>query len=160
MNDKTRRIDAIDRRILVAIQENAKLTADQLGGECGLSPTAALKRLKRLRDDKIIEGEVAIVSPKAVGFPVLVLVLVTLERESSDVIDRFKKAIKSSPEIMQGYYITGDSDFLLMVVAESMDQYEEFSRSFFYERHQIKSFKTLVVLDRIKAGYSLPIGLQ
>lgn len=151
------KLDNADRKLLAAVQQDVRLTAEQLGDACGLSPTAALKRLKKLRSAGVVQKEVAVISPKAVGLNTMTIVMVTLERESKDVIDRFKRAIKETPQIMQGYYITGDADFLLTIVSETMDEYEEFTRDFFYDRHKIKTFKTLVVLDPVKTGSILPI---
>lgn len=150
-------MDIIDRKLLNAVQQDAHLTAEQLGHACGLSPTAALKRLKRLRAEGVIEREVATVSPKALGFNIMAIVLVTLERENRNVIDRFAQDIRTTPQIMQGYYITGDADFVLTIVARDMDEYDEFTREFFYDRHRIKSFKTCVVINALKSGTMIPI---
>ncbi len=150
-------IDATDRRLLEAVQVDARLTADQLADACGLSPTAALKRLKRLRADGVIEREAAIVSPRALGFNIMALVMVTLDREDRTVIDRFKQDIRRTPQITQGFYITGDADFIITVVARDMDDYEEFTRDFFYDRHPIKTFKTCVVMSVVKTGGALPL---
>jgi Lrp/AsnC family transcriptional regulator, leucine-responsive regulatory protein len=84
-------------------------------------------------------------------------VSVALERERADIIDRFKRSIREAPEIMSGYYVTGEADFLLTITARSMEDYEAFTRRFFYENPDIKSIKTFVVLDRVKTGFSLPI---
>lgn len=105
----------------------------------------------------MIEADVSIVSPQAVGRPILMLVSVSLERESADIIDRFKQSIRAAPEIMSGYYVTGEADFVLTVTAKSMEHYETFIRRFFYNTPNIKSFKTLVVVDRIKSGFTMPI---
>lgn len=85
------------------------------------------------------------------------LVLVSLERERADIIDKFKKAVESSVEVVNGFYVTGDADFVLYVTARTMEDYEEFTRKFFYVNPDIKGFKTMVVLDRIKAGFAVPI---
>ena len=150
-------MDVIDRKLLNAVQRDAHLTAEQLGQACGLSPTAALKRLKKLRADGVIEKEVAIVSPKAVGFDIMAIVLVTLEREDRNVIDRFAQDIRTTPQIMQGYYITGEADFALTIVARDMEEYDEFTREFFYDRHKVKSFKTCVVINALKSGTAIPV---
>ena len=150
-------IDSIDARILNAFQRNNRLTADNLSEMVGLSATAVQRRLKRLRADGIIQGDVAIVSPKAVGRPITMLVSVTLERERTAIIDRFKQSIRAAPEIMSGYYVTGEADFVLIITARSMDDYEEFTRRFFYDNPDIKGFKTLVVMDRVKIGFTLPV---
>ncbi|ANW05825.1 Lrp/AsnC family transcriptional regulator [Bradyrhizobium icense] len=149
--------DRIDARILEIVQKNNRLTSEVIGGLAGLSATACQRRLKRLRSEGIIEADVSIVSPKAVGRPIQMLVLVTLERERSDIIDRFKKAIRSSVEVVNGFYVTGDADFVLYVTAPTMEDYEEFTRRFFYVNPDIKSFKTMVVLDRVKAGFAVPV---
>ncbi|MDE5457220.1 MULTISPECIES: Lrp/AsnC family transcriptional regulator [Bradyrhizobium] len=149
--------DRIDARILEIVQKNNRLTSEVIGALAGLSATACQRRLKRLRSEGIIEADVSIVSPKAVGRPIQMLVLVTMERERSDIIDRFKKAIRSSVEIVNGFYVTGDADFVLYVTAPTMEDYEEFTRRFFYVNPDIKSFKTMVVLDRVKAGFAVPV---
>ncbi|WP_272951474.1 Lrp/AsnC family transcriptional regulator [Sinorhizobium meliloti] len=156
---RTNDYDQIDARIMELVQENNRLTSDVIGERVGLSATACQRRLKRLRSDGIIEADVSIVSAKAVGRPIQMLVLVTLERERIDIIDKFKKEIKSSAEIATGFYITGDADFLLYITARSMEDYEQYTRRFFYDNPNIKSVKTMVVVDRVKAGFSIPIDL-
>ncbi|EHR01015.1 MULTISPECIES: Lrp/AsnC family transcriptional regulator [unclassified Bradyrhizobium] len=149
--------DRIDARILEIVQKNNRLTTDVIGELAGLSATACQRRLKRLRAEGIIEADVSIVSPKAVGNPIQMLVLVTLERERSDIVDRFKKAIKASAEVVNGFYVTGDADFVLYITARSMEDYEQFTRHFFYENPDIKAVKTMVIMDRVKAGFAMPI---
>lgn len=150
-------LDQIDRKILNAVQHNNRSTAEALSEVVGLSPTAVQRRLTKLRQSGVIEGDVSILSPSAVGRPLLMLVSVTLERERADIIDRFKKAIRTTPEIMSGYYVTGDADFVLVVSAKDMGDYEAFTRRFFYQNADIKGFKTTVVMDRVKASFVLPV---
>lgn len=151
------RYDRTDARILEIVQKNNRLTSEIIGDMAGLSATACQRRLKRLRSEGIIEADVSIVSPKAVGRPIQMLVLVTLERERSDIIDKFKKAIKSSADVVNGFYVTGDADFVLYITARTMEDYEQFTRRFFYENSDIKGFKTMVIMDRVKAGFAIPI---
>lgn len=153
-------LDRIDASILGVVQKNNRITSEELGNTVGLSATACQRRLKALRKEGVIEGDVSIVSPKAVGRHVFMLVLVSLERERADIIDKFKKSIRNTPEVMTGYYVTGDSDFVLVITSKDMEDYELFTRRFFYENSDIKSFKTLVVMDRVKAGFELPIDLE
>lgn len=151
------RLDRVDAALLEAIQENNRLTSDELAELVSLSPTACHRRLKRLRAEGVIEADIAIVSPKAVGRHVTVIVLVSLERERADIVDRFKAAIRKTREVMIGYYVTGDADFILVVTAKHMEDYEQFTRRFFYGNHDIKGFKTMVVMDRVKASFAFPI---
>lgn len=150
-------LDRADLALLSAVQKNNRLTSEELAEIAHLSPTACQRRLKRLRAEGVIEADVSIVSPKAVGRHVTVVVMVSLERERADIIDRFKTAIRNTREVMIGYYVTGDADFLLVVTAKDMEDYEQFTRRFFYENNDIKGFKTMVVMDRVKAGFAFPI---
>ncbi len=151
-------LDRFDLKILDLVQRDNRLTSEVLGERVGLSPTAVQRRLKRLRRDGVIEGDVAVVSPKAVGQRVQMIVMVSLERERADIIDRFKASIKTTPEVMTGYYVTGEADFLLVVTTRDMEAYETFTRRFFYDNPDIKNFKTMVVMDRVKVGFGLPFG--
>src|SRR5690606_11999133 len=126
------KLDDIDLRILRVLQVNNRITSEELGNFAGLSPSACQRRIKRLRDEKVIEGDVSIISPRTVGRHVTMLVQVSLERERADIIDRFKASIRSTPEIMMGFYVTGDADFLLVVTARDMEDFEQFTRRFFY----------------------------
>lgn len=151
--------DRIDARILEIVQKNNRLTSEVIGELTGLSATACQRRLKRLRSDGIIEADVSILSPKAVGRNIQMIVLVTLERERSDIVDRFKKAIKSSAEVVNGFFVTGEADFVLYITTRSMEDYEQFTRRFFYENPEIKGFKTMVIMDRVKASFAIPVEL-
>jgi Lrp/AsnC family leucine-responsive transcriptional regulator len=151
-------LDRFDLKLLELVQRDNRLTSETLGERVGLSATAVQRRLKRLRETGVIEGDVAIVSPRAVGQRVQMLVMVSLERERADIIDRFKKSIKVTPEVMNGYYVTGEADFMLVVTTKDMEDYELFTRRFFYENPDIKNFKTLVVMVRVKVGFALPFG--
>lgn len=153
-------LDRIDVKLLQEVQRNNRLTSEELGNLVGLSSTACQRRLKRLRAEGIIEADVSIIAPKAVGRPVTMLVLVSLERERADIVDRFKAAIRATSEVMIGFYVTGDADFVLVVTARDMEDYERFTRRFFYENHDIKGFKTMVVMDRVKASFAIPIHLE
>ncbi len=153
-------LDRLDLKILALVQHDNRLTSEVLGERVGLSATAVQRRLKRLRDSGVIEADVAVVSPRAVGQRVQMLVMVSLERERADIIDRFKKSIRATPEVMNGYYVTGEADFMLVITTRDMEDYELFTRRFFYENPDIKNFKTMVVMDRVKIGFALPLELH
>jgi Lrp/AsnC family leucine-responsive transcriptional regulator len=150
-------LDRIDARLLAEVQRNNRKPSEELGEAVGLSPTAVQRRLKRLRAEGVIESDVSILNPKTIGQNIAMVVLVGLEREGADIVDRFKKSIRATPEVMAGYMVTGDADFVLIITTEDMEQYESFTRSFFYGKPEIKWFKTMVVMDRVKASFALPI---
>jgi len=149
-------LDNLDRKILHEVQLNNQLTSAQLSEKIGLSPTSTQRRLNRLRHEKIIESDVAIVSNTALGRSLTMMIAVTLERERSDIIDHFKKSVRNEPVVMSAYYVTGDNDFILFVSARDMNEYEAFTRNFLYDNPDIKGFKTTVVMDRIKSSFYLP----
>lgn len=150
-------MDEFDVKILELIQRNNRLTADQLSAMVNLSPSACQRRIKRLRDDGVIESEIAVLSPKAIGRNLMMVVGVTLEREHPEIIENFKKSMKTMPEVMQCLYVTGDFDFVLLLTAKNMEHYEEFTQQFFFKNPHIKRFQTSVVMDRVKMGLSVPV---
>ncbi|WIV50268.1 Lrp/AsnC family transcriptional regulator [Marivivens sp. LCG002] len=151
-------MDKIDKRILHHVQQNNQLTHAELSELVGLSPTSVQRRLAKLRADKVITADISVVDPNAAGRPLMMLVSVELARERADIIDRFKRSVRSSAEVMSAYYVTGETDFLLIVSAKDMADYEAFTREFFYDNPDIKGFKTSVVMDRIKATFNLPMA--
>jgi len=149
--------DQFDKHILRLLQQNNRLTADELADTVGLSPSAVQRRLKRLRDEKIIEADVSIVSPRVAGIEITCIVDVILERGNSRVIDKFKAAMQQRSEVMQCYYVTGTYDFILIVNTQSMQQYEEFTKTWLMDNAEVKHFYTHVVMDKVKVGYSIAI---
>lgn len=150
-------LDAFDRKLLNLMQIDARRTAHELSEAVGLSPSACLRRLNKLRETGVIEAEIAVVSPAAVGHRLTMVVEVSLERERPDIMSDFKKAMRRTPEVTQCYYVTGEVDFILIVAVQSMSDYEAFTNDFLFNNKNIKRFNTLVVMDRVKVGLAVPI---
>lgn len=156
-SDADNKINSIDLNLLTILQRNALTSTELLGDAVGLSPTAAKRRVNRMRENGTIRADVSIVDPGRVGFPVFTLVFVDLVRDRRHIMRNFKRAITGNPRIVQAFYTTGDADFVLLVASRSLDDYEHFTRSFFWEMPDIKSFKTMVVMDAVKLGLELPL---
>ena len=150
-------IDELDKQLLSLVQKDALISTEDLGAAVGLSPTAAKRRLNKLRKNGTIRNTISVVDPKKLGYDIFTLVQVNLERDRRDITDSFKLAIKQNPRIVQGFYTTGDADFVLLVASKSLEEYEIFTREFFWENTNIKSFKTMVVMDYVKQGFELPM---
>ena len=152
-------MDTIDRRILALFQKDTRLTADTIGTKVGLSAAAVQRRIKRLRQSGAIRAEVAILDPARLGIPVTCIVLVTVAPQSrrEQQRDRFLGELKSQPQVQQCYHVTGASDVVVIVTASSLDEYREFARRSFEANATVSRYETLVVLDRVKAGLSLPL---
>jgi len=150
-------LDDFDRRLLDALQADNRRTGEELADIVGLSAAACLRRAQRLRDEKVIERDVSILAPEALGRRLTMIVLVTLERESPDVVDAFKRSMRQAPEVMQCYYVTGAADFVLVLTADDMADYEAFTRRYLFERN-VRRFETMAVMDRVKIGTAIPMA--
>ncbi|MBR1165105.1 MULTISPECIES: Lrp/AsnC family transcriptional regulator [Bradyrhizobium] len=151
-------LDLLDARLLDLVQRNNRLSSEALGEKVGLSASGVQRRLKRLRSRRVIEADVSIVSPKAIGRNVTMLVLISFERSRADILDRFKRAVCKMSEVMSGFYVAGQAEFVLLVTAHSMEDYEEFTRRLVHDTPDIKRVDTMVVLDRFKAGFTVPMS--
>jgi Lrp/AsnC family leucine-responsive transcriptional regulator len=151
------RLDEFDLRLLDAVQHNNRLTAEQLAEKVCLSASAVQRRLHRLRARKVIKAEVAVVSPDAVGQSLTAIVEVTLDTDRPKVVEEFQRAIQTAPEVMQAYYVTGNADYILVITAKNMADYEAFACEFLSRRPHVKHFRTSIVMRRVKWGMTLPI---
>jgi Lrp/AsnC family leucine-responsive transcriptional regulator len=150
-------LDGFDRKILIHVQRNARMTAAELSELVGLSPSAVHRRLQALRESGVIQSEIAVIDPRAVGRRITMIVTVTLEREHSDVITEFKRACRETAEIMQCYYVTGQADFVMVLTSKSMEAYDAFVERFLFSNRNVRRFETMVVMDRVKVGFDLPV---
>jgi Lrp/AsnC family leucine-responsive transcriptional regulator len=153
-------MDKFDAAILQAIQTNNRLTAESLSQIVCLSPDSCRKRLGRLRADGYIDADVAILNHRKLGRGLTVIVEVALSSERPADLDRFRDRMKAAPEVMQCYYITGNSDFLLILSAIDMADYESFIRRHFFAEENISKFRTSVVMDSVKTGFSIPLPMM
>ncbi|MFG0872951.1 Lrp/AsnC family transcriptional regulator [Aeromonas media] len=149
--------DKFDLLILAELQQDARLPIPELAHRVGLSTPACYRRARALRELGLIEREVALVAPATMGWPITMLVLVTLERDHGRIVDEMIGVLKGEPEVMDLWYVTGEQDFVLQVAARDMQSYEQFTRRVLHAREQVRSFKTLVVMGQHKrCGALLP----
>ncbi|MGE0044576.1 MAG: Lrp/AsnC family transcriptional regulator [Hyphomonadaceae bacterium] len=152
------RLDQIDRRILRAVQDNCLCGADELGALCGVSPSTALRRLKRLRRAGVVKAEIAVLDPKKVGQPLLMIVGVCLSKDSPAVSAAFAARMRAHPAVVQCYFVTGPSDYLVHVSAADMDDFNAFVQQELVSNPHITMTTTHVVINPIKVGLAVPIG--
>lgn len=153
-------MDRFDSLILEAIQTDARMTAETLSHRVGLSPDACRKRLAKLRASDVIESEITVLAPDKVGRGLMMIVEVSLQAERMGELDRFKAQMRGAPEVMQCYYVTGNSDFVLILSAKDMADYEAFTRRHFFENDNILRFRTSAVMDRVKTGFFIPLTTE
>lgn len=150
-------MDSFDHQILSLLQTDARLTAEKLGKLVGLSPAAVQKRVKKLRDTKVIQREIAVLDPAKLDQTVTVIVEVNLNRETIEVLNAFKKRMREAPQVQQCYYITGEADFILIVVVKDIGEYEAFTHEYLFSTPQVNTFKSSVVMDRVKTELSIRV---
>lgn len=150
-------LDEFDRKILKYLQQNNRITAEELGNRINLSTSAVQRRLTRLRREKIIEADVSVISPSAVGLGITCVVDVTLHLGNSEVIDAYKELMNACEEVVQCYYVTGSYDFVVIVHTKDMRHYERFSKKYFMDHPSIKQFYTHVVIDKVKSGFRVAV---
>ncbi len=149
--------DKFDLLILAELQQDARLPTPELAHRVGLSAPACYRRVRALRESGLIEREVALVAPSTMGWPITMMVLVTLERDHGRIVDEMIASLQREPEVMDLWYVTGEQDFVLQVAARDMQSYEQFTRRVLHARDQVRSFKTLVVMGQHKrCGALLP----
>ena len=149
-------MDRIDRKILALYQNDTRRIASAIGGEVGLSAAAVQRRLKRLRQTGAIVAEVALLDNKLLGVPITCIVTLSVAGAPSG-LDRFKRQMRGHPQVQQCYHVTGSTDFVLVVTAQSMEEYGAFTRAAFEAGQHVARYETHVVLDRVKVGLSLPV---
>ncbi|WP_269582708.1 Lrp/AsnC family transcriptional regulator [Roseibium sp. Sym1] len=132
------------------------MSADKLADRIGASRSSVQRRLKRLNETGVIEREVVQLRPDYVDARMTFVVEVELERERVDLLDEFKRSVMALEEVQQCYYITGHADFILIVLARDMKDYDRFSRQVFVENPNIRRFATSVVVDRVKVSLRVP----
>ncbi|WFU39596.1 Lrp/AsnC family transcriptional regulator [Bradyrhizobium sp. CB82] len=138
------RLDEIDRKILRALQQDARLTTAQLADRIGLSTTPCWNRLKRLETQGYIDGYVALLNQDKLGLPETVIIELTLDRHDEEMLERFGQLLTNLPEVIEAYLTTGDYDYIVKVAVESTAGYERFLREKLYRipgiRHSRSSF--------------------
>lgn len=128
----TPQLDAFDRKILEILQRDNTTPQRTIGEAVNLSAPAVQRRIKRMTEEGVIRANVAIVDPAAVGKPITIFVEVEVLSETAEQIERAKREFASSPEIQQCYYVTGEADFVLVIVVPSMADYETLTRRLFW----------------------------
>ena len=154
-------LDKLDKSILRALQQNGRETYDVVGEQVGLSPSAVLRRVKRLEEAGVIDRYVALVKPEAVGLGLTAYINVRLEKHTEshkrNPMDVFRAAVQTWPEVVECAALTGEMDYLLRVVVEDMGHYSRFIMDTLLKHPSVQDCKTSFVLDRVKTTTAMPL---
>jgi Lrp/AsnC family transcriptional regulator, leucine-responsive regulatory protein len=150
-------LDAIDLRILRALQEDGRITIQDLAGKVGLTASPCLRRVRLLEEAGVIAGYVAKLDQAAVGLAVNVFVSIRLERQREDELERFSKAIAMWPEVLECYLMTGQRDYLMRVVVADLPAYERFLKEKLTKLACVASIESSFALGQVKHTHVLPL---
>ena len=153
-------MDAIDFRILDALQDDARISNVDLARAVSLSPSPCLARVRALEAEGYIQRYVTLLDPKKIGLTVSVLVQVTLEKQIESALEIFEKAVRERPEVMECYLMTGDADYLLRVVVADVPAFERFILDFLSRVPGVGNIKSSFALKQVKYQTALPLPVQ
>ncbi|MCJ8323255.1 MAG: Lrp/AsnC family transcriptional regulator [Rhizobiales bacterium] len=152
-----RDLDSLEIKILTELQKNGRLTNQELANLVQLSASACWRRVRSLEEDGVIKNYQARVDGSKVGFPETIFARVSLEKHSDDLVKNFEAAMINRPEVMECFATTGDSDYLLRVVALQIGDYDNFIQSFLLKIEGVSQVRSNFQLREVKALAPYPL---
>ncbi|MFC7378063.1 Lrp/AsnC ligand binding domain-containing protein [Brevundimonas sp. GCM10030266] len=150
-------LDAVDRRLLRALQEDGRISNAELARRCNLSPAACFERVRRLREKKVITGYAAMIDPAKVGRGLMIFVEVLLDRTTGDMFEAFAEAVRRQPEVLECHMVAGGFDYLIKARVGDMDAYRAFLGDVLVKMPGVRETRTYAVLEEVKATTALPL---
>jgi DNA-binding Lrp family transcriptional regulator len=154
---RLRPLDALDRKILSQLQDDASMSSAELARRVQLSAPGLQKRLRRLRESGVISKQVALLNREAIDLDLLCFVHVTLAHHQPDGVSGFRRAVQDMPEVLECHHLTGEFDYLLKVVAANHRDLEHFLVHRLTPTPGVDKIRTSIVLNEIKASTALPL---
>ena len=151
------KLDETNRAILNTLQKDSSITNQQLAAHIGLSPAATLERVKRLEQTGIIRQYAALLDPKKLEMRIKAFILVTMKDHTEQGIQAFSDRVKEFPEVMECCRLAGERDYILKVVCDNMDTFEEFTRTKLSTLPGIDKTSSSIVLASIVDRTDLPL---
>jgi len=151
------RLDKFDRKILAHLQEDARLTNNDLSERVNLSPSQCSRRRQRLEDEGLIRGYRAVLDRDRLGFPLVNVISVTLATHNRDNARRFADLLTRLPEVQEAHALTGEMDYILKVVTPDLKSLADFVNDVLLPHDSVQHVKTAIVLETLKETNALPI---
>jgi Lrp/AsnC family leucine-responsive transcriptional regulator len=150
-------LDAIDRKILRRLQQDGAIANQALADEVGLSPPACLKRVRRLRAAGIIQRIAALLAPEVLGYPLLTVARIKLERPREKTMQDFERQMQALPRVAQCLTVAGDIDYIVLVRSRDVAHYQDFARHVLATAPGIRAYTSEIVLDVPKWTTEVPV---
>ena len=151
-------VDNFDLRLLAALQDDGRLTNQELADIAGLSASQCSRRRMRLEEDGVIAGYRAQLASQALGFELIAFIQITLATHSPDNAQKFRALVNRVDEIQEAYALTGDSDYLLKVVLRDLKSLSDIVNNVLMPHQSVAHVRSSIVLDRIKESAKLPLA--
>ncbi|WP_315828362.1 MULTISPECIES: Lrp/AsnC family transcriptional regulator [unclassified Bradyrhizobium] len=151
-------VDSFDLRILAALQDDGRLTNQELADIAGLSASQCSRRRMRLEQDGVIAGYRAQLASQALGFELIAFIQITLATHSPDNAQKFRALVNRVDDIQEAYALTGDSDYLLKVVLRDLKSLSDIVNNVLMPHQSVAHVRSSVVLDRLKESAKLPLA--
>lgn len=152
-----KKLDALDKKILNALQQNARLSNVELAEQVGLSPSPCLTRVNTLTKTGIIKRHVTLLDPEKLNLSLNVFIQISLTQQSKASLDIFEKTVASLPEVLECYLMTGDSDYLLRVAIADVNALREFILNHLTRIKAVSNIRSSLALKQVKYETALPI---
>lgn len=153
-----RKLDRIDRKILILLQQDGRMALTELAEQVGLSTTPTSERVKRLEREGVIEGYYARVNPRAVACAQLVFVELRLAAKSAEIFDQFRREVMKLPNIVECHLVSGDFDYLVKARISDMSQYRMLLGDILLNLPGAVESRSYVVMEEVKETLVLPVG--
>ncbi len=153
----TTTLDNFDKKILHLLQINCRLASEQIAEQVGLSASAVQRRIKRMKDEGVIQAEVAMIDPAHSSSPMRFIAGIEIDRDNYTVLNQFKRWVESQPSIQQVFYVTGNVDLMVVINAENAKDYDSLIEKIMQLFPQMRRVITNVVLDTPKQSLYLPV---
>lgn len=150
-------IDEVDRRVLRALQELPEAPIVEIAERAGLSHTPCWRRMKRLEADGIIIGKVVLLNARKLGWSISVFAHLKIQRHDEDTLEAFERAVCAHPEIVECFSMSGESDYLMRILARSIDDYERFLKKVLLHLPGVGAVNSSFALKPIKMTTNLPV---
>ncbi|MBT8083896.1 MAG: Lrp/AsnC family transcriptional regulator [Woeseia sp.] len=150
------KLDSRDRAILAELQQDCRITMQQLAQKIGLSASACWRRVRALEESGVVDRYAVQVNAHKAGFQLSSMTLVSLERHEKKNVEQFEREILQHPEVLECFATSGEADFHLRVVVEDMEAYNRFLDDFIFKLPGVSQVRSNIVLKQIKADTALP----
>jgi DNA-binding Lrp family transcriptional regulator len=151
-------LDRLDLKLLVELQGDSALTNDRLAERIRLSPSAVQRRVRRLERTGVIERRIAVIDGTKVGRPALFVASVEVDRERPELVQTLRDWMRKEPAVQQSYYVTGTADYVLVVTARDIAEFDALMSEMMVANPNVRRFTTNVVMGTIKRGLFVPVG--